>query len=652
LNSEKTAEIEHVLGLRKTAEVRDDFSNLVPQKMPIIPETPFIQEEETPVPVEPASIEELLHVYASKDLLRRFAELERWSDEQLQKLLACRDVAEVLELEADSLKLEVLIDFLVESQASSDIERCYELPDVEFGVVAARPLQSFLLHLDDEQKRAIGRPLDSGPFLVNGAAGTGKSIVCLYRLRRMIEERTGESLFDGAKRPNYRFVSYTNQLVRSANVLFRQIGRGLSLEQIDLQFLTADKLITNVAQWLERSFGIEFPKKAERQSRLYRAVRNYCIEDGNGAKAFERISDRFLEIEIEEVIFDQGISTLEEYLKTRRRGRNSPLQESDRRAIWAAYEKLLRLCEKKGVATWAGWRRSVLNQLREHACELTGLACLVIDEAQDLSRTQLAILRIVAGDPRVVTLASDLGQSIYRRTRVGSDAGEGFEIQRRNYVTLGRSYRMTQEIQAAIEPIRQRASSGSKQKRSLPDSVFSGPVPEIHHCSATGHATVAAEIISTKVGRFGTNFGQFAILLESVAETENRPKVLLEVFSKHGIPCRVHDRTKPVDADVSEVHILTVASSKGLEFPHVVVPWADQIGFSVDHLEAGKTESIEERFRLFYVACSRAAESLTIIHDPMVEGGICGSLNLRQWSVIHHTGILDPQLVEEDDIPF
>mgnify|MGYP005844611997 CR=1 FL=1 len=652
LPSGKTMEIEQVLGLRKPKNEREAVPSPVPQEIPTTSVASHDEEEDAPVAVEPASVEELLHVYASTDLLRRFAELEKWPDEQLEMLTACQDVDEVLALDMDSDKLEVLLGFLVESQASSDIERCYELPDDEFGVVAARPLQSFLLHIDDEQKRAIERSLESGPFLVNGAAGTGKSIVCLYRMRRMIEERTGESLFDGAHRPAYRFISYTRQLVGSAKELFHQIGRGLPLNQIDLQFQTADQLITNIAQWLEKSGKIDFPKKADQQSKLYKTIRNYCIEDRIGNKAFERISHRFLEIEIEEVIIDQGISNLDDYLKTKRRGRKSPLQGNDRRAIWAAYEKMVRLCEKKNITTWAGWRRAVLDQLRKRAGEIPSLACLVVDEAQDLSRTQLAILKEVAGDPKIVTLASDLGQSIYRRTRVGSDAKEGFKIEKRRVVTLNRCHRMTREIQAALEPIRRRAASGATTG-GLPESVFSGPIPQIHQCSANGHATVVAEIIKQKVGQFGTNYGQFAILVESVSVSGSRAKLLQKVFLQRDIPCKVHDRTNPVVADLNEVHILTAASSKGLEFPHVIIPWADQIGFSEDELEAGKTESIEERFRLFYVACSRAAESLALVHGDDICGSVCECLDDNDWHRIRHEGKQEPVAVtEDDDVPF
>jgi len=469
----------------------------------------------------------------------------------------------------------------------------------------------------------------------------------------MIEQRVGESLFDGPGSPQYLFVSYTNALVGSSEALFRVIRGNLDLKGVNVRFLTVDRLTSEIVRLIERDGRVKLPKKSDKPSMLFKKVRNQCINAGTYESNFQRISARFLEVEIEEVIIDWGVKSLDDYLALQRKGRRSALQGTDKRAIWEAFERLKKLCEESGETTWSGWRRAAFDALNEYDSPIIpGIACLVVDEVQDLSRTQLGILRKIVSSPKIVTLSSDLGQSIFRRTPNRTSAAEGFQVRRADTVMLRRSYRMTKEIQRAIDPIRARFKSGAADDLSQ-EPVFSGPLPELHGCAAIGHATVAGELIKSHARRFSTNLGRFAVLVGSVAESSERVPILQRTFAELKIPYKIHKPKDPIDPKAHEVHVLTVASSKGLEFPHVIIPWVDEIALSQDDKEVGRNESLDERYRLLYVACSRAAESLTLIRDPDVTNSFCECLYQGSWRLIKHQGKVDPGIPQnDDDIPF
>ena len=58
------------------------------------------------------------------------------------------------------------------------------------------------------------------------------------------------------------------------------------------------------------------------------------------------------------------------------------------------------------------------------------------------------------------------------------------------------------------------------------------------------------------------------------------------------------------------VKLLTYHASKGLEYPHVYIPFLNE--YIVPHKKAVSTEEIEEERRMFYVAMTRAKDSLTL----------------------------------------
>lgn len=79
----------------------------------------------------------------------------------------------------------------------------------------AGELTDFLLVLDPEQQRLVETPLDS-PVLVRGGPGTGKSIVALYRVQRLVASGQTPVLF----------TTFTNALISYSTQLLERLLQG------------------------------------------------------------------------------------------------------------------------------------------------------------------------------------------------------------------------------------------------------------------------------------------------------------------------------------------------------------------------------------------------------------------------------------------
>ncbi len=103
-------------------------------------------------------------------------------------------------------------------------------------------LLAFLLKLSPEQEKyAHWSALVTGPTLVKGGPGTGKSTVALYRVRSLIEQWP---MINTAP-PRMLFTTYTNALVKSSEQLLEQL---LGSDAACVTIQTADKLAYGILE--------------------------------------------------------------------------------------------------------------------------------------------------------------------------------------------------------------------------------------------------------------------------------------------------------------------------------------------------------------------------------------------------------------------
>jgi mRNA-degrading endonuclease RelE of RelBE toxin-antitoxin system len=116
-------------------------------------------------------------------------------------------------------------------------------------------LSGFLLRLDPQQAPLTHWAL-SGPALVKGGPGSGKSTVALYRLRELVAHHREQS--GGV--PSVLFTTYTNALINSSESLLRQLLRD-ALKLKPASKLPKEIRVTTLhktAQWIARQSGAQF----------------------------------------------------------------------------------------------------------------------------------------------------------------------------------------------------------------------------------------------------------------------------------------------------------------------------------------------------------------------------------------------------------
>lgn len=82
------------------------------------------------------------------------------------------------------------------------------------------------------------------------------------------------------------------------------------------------------------------------------------------------------------------------------------------------------------------------------------------------------------------------------------------------------------------------------------------------------------------------------------------------------------------DADVDAVTLSTIHLAKGLEWPIVFLPGMTERSFpsaqSLDAAALGRQRALDEELRVFYVACTRAADSLVLTSSALVHPAFGG----------------------------
>ncbi|MFC8100814.1 HelD family protein [Streptomyces sp. NPDC057363] len=209
---------------------------------------------------------------------------------------------------------------------------------------------------------------------------------------------------------------------------------------------------------------------------------------------------------------------------------------------------------------------------------------LVIDEMQDHSPTQYAVLRQIF--PCDMTVLGDVGQALGNTENYTlDDLSRLFDDAR--VMELNRSYRSTTEIMEFAAKVRGHHVATIDRH---------GDVPQV-----LAFDTSEAETgwIAEEVGRFrAARSGRLAIVTRSRAQAQSLHRQLSEKLDE--IALATADSRGVLEHDVT---VLPVALAKGLEFDAVIVAQASaaEYGSAAD-------------CALLYIACTRALHRLTVTH--------------------------------------
>jgi superfamily I DNA/RNA helicase/mRNA-degrading endonuclease RelE of RelBE toxin-antitoxin system len=587
-------------------------------------ETKEEQKQDTPLPRE-----------LTPDLLRRW----RIPAAYHRPLMRCRTLDGLFEAQVPGVVLEKVFNSLspasVEHIARQPDQVLFDPEDLER--YAEGTLSGFLLHLDDHQRRFTDWAL-SGPTLVKGGPGSGKSTVALYRVRAVIEH----ALRTNGQVPQVLFTTYTNALINCSQSLLGQLlGDVLKLRGDKLpraiEVTNVDKIVMRIARGSGRKFDVA------QRTQMYEAL-HYArsalkpkamgeLENLLVSVAVQNLRDSFLLQEFEWVVEGQNCRSLDDYLQANRAGRGIPFNRAVRSAVWQLYTTYRGALEKQSLYTWGQLRQLALDQVRSGAFTHRW-DYVIVDEAQDLTPVALALCVELCRDPSGMFLTADANQSLYNRGFRWRDVHEQLNVTGRTR-TLRRNYRSTRQIiHAAAELLA--GVEGADAEAKEQEIVHAGPSPVIYAAdgAADQAAWLACNILEAiKDLRLPPNAA--AVLVPS----NNLAQSLARLLNEMHLPAR-YMRSNQVQLEAPGVKVMTLYAAKGLEFPIVAVAHveADRLPRETRATDEQEIqEHLSGQCRLFYVGCSRAMRYLFVTYDRSLPSPFLDSLSDERWVRVERT---------------
>ncbi|UGB37350.1 DEAD/DEAH box helicase [Frateuria soli] len=259
---------------------------------------------------------------------------------------------------------------------------------------------------------------------------------------------------------------------------------------------------------------------------------------------------------------------------------------------------------------------------------------VLVDEGHDFEPDwyRLIVQMIDPATNSLLVLYDD-AQNIYGKADRRNVSWKSLGIQAQGRTTILKlNYRNTLEILAvargfANELLVERDDDGDGVPLIAPESAGRrGPVPELIRVeTAAAQLTVLIAQLRDESAH-GRPWSDMAVIFRNQWEGEK----LAEALEREGIPARLAEgRGKGALFAVGDtVKLVTMHSSKGLEFPFVIVPGLGSLP------KEGKDEA--EEARLLYVAMTRATERLLLIHhlDSVFSKRIRDAINQVQDQLV------------------
>ena len=452
------------------------------------------------------------------------------------------------------------------------------------------PWEKWTTFLHPAQRDLVNRHF-AGPARIAGSAGTGKTIVALHR-----------AVFLARANPDVR-VLLTTFSETLAGLLRAKIACLIRGEPRVGDRIDVDALEMVARRLYERRFG--------RASLVTDDVVGEIVRAAATTSTDQKFSPSFLMSEWEGVIDAWQLTTWESYRDVARLGRRTRLTEKQRQALWEIFERVRASLAEQGFVTKADLYSRLANDIAGGGRSPYDFA--VVDEAQDVSATQLRLLAALGGGrPDSLFFAGDLGQRIFQLPF--SWRSLGVDIRGRS-ATLKINYRTSHQIRAQADRLLGAEVTdvdGVTEDRRATISVFNGPPPDIR---ALGTPEEEIEVVARWLAartKEGVKPEEMGVFVRSSSEIP-RARAAVEAA---GLPLALLDSDVKLSGD--QVSVATMHLSKGLEFRSVVVMACDDEVLPLQaRMEAlADASDLEEVYdterHLLYVACTRARDHLLV----------------------------------------
>lgn len=544
-------------------------------------------------------------------------------------LLACRTFDDLLEVDVPDGVRDRLFDCIT----APNFDQVLNQPSFVTGSpdellrFKEGDLLGFLLKLNPEQEKFVTWAVNAtGPTLLKGSPGTGKSTVALYRTREILKQLQA----NGTRQPRILFTTYTNALVTFSEQLLQQL---LGQEAQFVEVKTADALMYSLVCQSTGQPKIGTTKELLKliQQAVPKAIATLegnVLQQQAQRLILQRLQPEYLLEELTEVIDARGIETLEDYQATPRTGRSIPLNKTQRQSIWKLRHNFNELLATQGIETWAQIRNRALALLQS-ASQPSLYDAVIIDEAQDLSPTILRFLIQLCREPNRFFITADANQSIYGSSFRWSDVHESLKFVGRTGI-LKVNHRTTQEIGEAAYSYLQEGTLDEDDSDRL--YIHTGPPPAVRAVAdRNSEGNLLAQFCRTAAHEFRLGLGACAILVP----TEKVGKNITGQLNYLGIEAQFMT-SKDLDLNSKGVKVLPLKAAKGLEFPIVAI--AGFLEGAYPTIPKGTapeaaTEILNRERRTLYVAMTRAMRALLVLVPAKKPSPLLQTFDPQLWNL-------------------
>jgi superfamily I DNA/RNA helicase/mRNA-degrading endonuclease RelE of RelBE toxin-antitoxin system len=578
-----------------------------------------------PTRTGPATSEDLLPIAITEELLTRL----RVESQHFPASLACRSVEDLVSANIPAAVLDKIFDAVT----NPDFDQVVDQPSFVTGPTdnllrfKEGDLLGFLLKLDQEQEKyATWAVSASGPTLLKGAPGTGKSTVALYRVKNLMASLRKS----GVQQPRILFTTYTNALVNFSKQLLE------SLLSEDVQYVdvrTADSIalkifVSNGANPKMATMPDLKRLMASAISRTIKLINGTQLQQQAKIQILMRLTADYLIEEVNSVIEARGINTLDEYLLAGRAGRLVPLNKTQRSAVWEVRQSFLKLLAGQGLVTWQQIRTIALNMARNTDVN-DRYDAVVIDEAQDIEPNALSLLVTLCREPKRLFITADANQSIYGNSFRWVDVHDDLRFQGRTGV-LKTNHRTTKEI---AEASRSYLANGSLDDDEPGQTyVHSGSQPAIRSVGTLrDEAELLVRFFKEAAKELRLGLSACAVLVP----TENAGKEIAGSLTHLGLHSEfMTGRTLELNAKHAKV--ITLKSAKGLEFP--IVALAGFLGSQYPMVPQGTQQlAVEEIMtrerRTMFVGMTRSMRALLVVAPKDSLSPLLDGFDSKYWNL-------------------